>query len=220
MRPSFGYIKGFFWMLGRHGFDLWADGYDKSVGLSDEADCYPFAGYRETLAEIYGLLRGTQARNVLDIGCGTGVLGAKLCAAGVEVTGLDFSPEMLKIARERMPEARLIQWDFSKGLPEKIEKQGFDAVVCTYALHHLSDEAKAALLREMEKCVKPGGRILIGDIAFETAKMRGECRKAAGADWDEDEFYMAMDEMEGRMVGAVYSYRQISKCAGILEIVV
>ena len=68
--------------------------------------------------------------------------------------------------------------------------------------------------------MRSGGRILIGDISFETAKMRGECRAEAGDEWDEDEFYPAMDEMEGRMVGTAYSYRQISKCAGIREIVV
>ena len=33
-------------MLDNKGFDLWADGYDKSVGLSDEENTYPFAGYR------------------------------------------------------------------------------------------------------------------------------------------------------------------------------
>lgn len=33
-------------MLNHKGFDLWADGYDKSVGLSDEANTYPFAGYK------------------------------------------------------------------------------------------------------------------------------------------------------------------------------
>ncbi len=207
-------------MLGSHGFDLWADGYDVSVGLSDEADRYPFAGYKQVLGEIYGLLRSTQARRVLDVGCGTGVLGAKLCAAGVNVTGLDFSQEMLRHARERMPEARLIQWDFSAGLPDKIKMGSFDAVVCTYALHHLDDGGKAALLGEMEKCLKPGGRIIIGDISFETAQMRGECRAEAGAEWDDDEFYMAMDEMEERMVGTAYSYRQISGCAGVLEIIV
>ena len=40
-------------MLDGKGFDLWADGYDKTVGLSDEEGSYPFAGYREILNEIY-----------------------------------------------------------------------------------------------------------------------------------------------------------------------
>ncbi len=207
-------------MLGSSGFDLWANGYDRSVGLSDEQDTYPFAGYRQILGLIYARLRDKKARQALDIGCGTGILGAKLCAAGVQVTGLDFSDEMLNIARERMPEAQLIKWDFSRGLPENMADGLYDAVICTYALHHLTDEGKGALLSEMARCVRPGGCILIGDIAFETTDAREACRAAAADDWDEDEFYMAMDEMEERMVGTAYSYRQISACAGLLEIIV
>ena len=40
-------------MLNQTGFDLWADGYDKSVGLSDEENTYPFAGYKAVLGTIY-----------------------------------------------------------------------------------------------------------------------------------------------------------------------
>lgn len=40
-------------MLDREGFDLWADGYDKTVGLSDEEGSYPFTGCRQILNEIY-----------------------------------------------------------------------------------------------------------------------------------------------------------------------
>ena len=42
-------------MLNNTGFDLWADGYDKSVGLSDENDRYPFAGYRAMMNALYQL---------------------------------------------------------------------------------------------------------------------------------------------------------------------
>ena len=94
-------------MLKREEFDLWADGYDVSVGLSEDKDEYPFAGYRKVLGSIYSILRETQARKVMDVGCGTGVLGAKLCAAGISVTAIDFSQEMLKIARERVPEEEI-----------------------------------------------------------------------------------------------------------------
>ena len=41
-------------MLNDNGFDLWADGYDESVGLSDEAGTYPFAGYRAVLGRSTG----------------------------------------------------------------------------------------------------------------------------------------------------------------------
>ena len=40
-------------MLDNKGFDLWSDGYDKSVGLSDEENTYPFAGYKDVLGTIY-----------------------------------------------------------------------------------------------------------------------------------------------------------------------
>lgn len=42
-------------MLDDKGFDLWADGYDKTVGLSDEENSYPFAGYKEILRRFIRL---------------------------------------------------------------------------------------------------------------------------------------------------------------------
>ena len=65
-------------MLNREGFDLWADGYDRSVGLSDEDGSYPFAGYRDILNAIYGRILSDGGRDVLDVGFGTGVLAARL----------------------------------------------------------------------------------------------------------------------------------------------
>ena len=40
-------------MLNNKGFDLWADGYDKTVGVSDDENSYPFAGYKEVLGRIF-----------------------------------------------------------------------------------------------------------------------------------------------------------------------
>lgn len=206
-------------MLGTHGFDLWAGGYDQLVGINMDTEAYPMAGYRQVLGEIYGILRSTQARTVLDISCGTGILGAKLCAAGVKVTGIEYSVELLRLARERMPEAHLIQRDIAKGLPDVLLSRSYDAVICTYAMHRLSDDEKIALLSQMRQCLRPGGRILIGGISFETAEQRRLCREKSD-NWDDCENYAAMDEMKDRMIGTAYSYRQISDCAGLLEIVI
>ena len=46
-------MKGKKNMLSNHDFDLWADGYDRSVGISDEDGTYPFAAYRQIMNEIY-----------------------------------------------------------------------------------------------------------------------------------------------------------------------
>lgn len=49
-------------MLDNKGFDLWADDYDKSVGLSDDDNCYPFAGYKEILNQIYNEVLSIEAK--------------------------------------------------------------------------------------------------------------------------------------------------------------
>ena len=78
-------------MLDNKGFDLWADGYDKSVGISDEDNTYPFAGYKEILGSIYKTIMKKSNPAVLDIGFGTGTLTAKLYENGCEIFGQDFS---------------------------------------------------------------------------------------------------------------------------------
>ena len=54
-------------MLNNKGFDLWADDYDKSVGVSDDNGTYPFAGYKNILNEIYNRVLNSSAKTVLDI---------------------------------------------------------------------------------------------------------------------------------------------------------
>ena len=133
-------------MLSDKGFDLWADGYDKSVGLADETDSYPFAGYRRLLNIIYNDILSRPGRDVLDIGFGTGTLAAKLYEKGCRIFGQDFSGRMLELAAAKMPDARLYQGDFSQALVEPLRTRKYDAIVATYSLHHLSDEGKVEFI--------------------------------------------------------------------------
>lgn len=80
-------------MLDNKGFDLWADGYDKSVGLSDEDQTYPFAGYKGVLARIYQLVMAREKAKVLDIGFGTGTLTNRLYEQGVRFGDRTFQVE-------------------------------------------------------------------------------------------------------------------------------
>lgn len=100
-------------MLNSHGFDLWANGYDKSVSLSDDVNEYPFAGYKEVLGTIYNCIRSGNGKNILDIGFGTGILAKKLYDEGCSICGIDFSAKMIEIATQKMPNAILIQYDFT-----------------------------------------------------------------------------------------------------------
>lgn len=203
-------------MLDHNGFDLWADGYDRSVGLSDEDNTYPFAGYKKVLARIYEGIRTGRGRRVLDIGFGTGVLTCRLYENGYDITGVDFSQRMIEIAREKMPSARLLQHDFSSGLPAELEDSRFDHIICTYAIHHLEDPSKITFLKELQAHLNPGGGIYIGDVAFETRKDLDQCRAQWGDEWDEEEIYIVADEIRNEFSGA--RFEKLSHCAGILSI--
>lgn len=203
-------------MLSNQGFDLWADGYDKSVGLSDEANTYPFAGYKAVLGRIFQEVTQREKPDVLDIGFGTGTLTTRLYQRGCEIWGQDFSKEMLRIAAKKMPKARLFRGDFSEGLVPQLAHMRYDFIIATYSLHHLTDAQKVSLLHTLCGCLKPGGKVLIGDVAFETRAALEKCRAAAGAEWDEDEIYFVANEL--RESFASLRFEQISTCAGVIEI--
>jgi len=204
-------------MLDNQGFDLWANGYDRAVGLSDENDAYPFAGYKAVLAAIYSRVMESGARDVLDVGFGTGTLAAKLYAQGVNISGQDFSARMLEIAREKMPQASLYQGDFTKGLLPELTHRRYDAIIATYSLHHLTDAEKPGFLRGLLKLLNPGGKLYIGDVAFESRAALEECRQTVGAEWDDEEFYFVADEL---IVHPEYplTFEKFSACAGVITL--
>lgn len=206
-------------MLNNKGFDLWADGYDKSVNLSEESNEYPFAGYNNVLNEIYLQVRQKEYADILDIGFGTGILTTRLYDLGYKITGIDFSAKMIDIVKQKMPGATLIKWDFSKGLPEEINNQRFDYIVSTYALHHLTDTEKVNFIHSLSHLLKPSGRILIGDVSFETRTELEKCKENYFDFWDSEEVYFIAEEMIDSLgYNLNCTYNKISHCAGILSL--
>lgn len=203
-------------MLSNTGFDLWADNYDKDVGVSDEESSYPFAGYKNILANIFKTIMAKPHPSVLDIGFGTGTLTTKLYEKGCEIYGQDFSSQMLALASAKMPGAHLYQGDFTKGLVEPLASRRYDFIVSTYALHHLTDPQKCVFLRQLLEHLNDDGQILIGDIAFETREELENFRQTVGDDWDQEEIYFVIDEMK-REFPQLKFYR-FSCCAGMISI--
>ena len=105
-------------------------------------------------AEVLGRLgvgRGTQ---LLDIGCGSGYAAAMAARLGASVTGIDITPELIEIARERVPQA-----DFVLGGMDTLPLADgrFDAAVGFNAFQFADDPAQA--VREASRVVKPGGLV-------------------------------------------------------------
>lgn len=203
-------------MLNSNGFDLWADGYDESVRLSENDNEYPFAGYKEVLNTIYKTVRAGRGNRILDIGFGTAVLTQKLYNDGYTVFGMDFSQKMLDIGKTKMPDAVLIKHDFSMGFPKELKNERFDFITCTYAIHHLTDEKKAEFIGELKAHLNPDGLILIGDVAFEKAEDLERCRRECGDLWDDDESYMVEETIKKLVQNA--GFEKITFCSGVFII--
>lgn len=203
-------------MLDNKGFDLWADGYDAAVGLSEEENSYPFAGYKEVLGGIFKEVMTKENAKVLDIGFGTGTLTTKLYENGCEVYGQDFSQRMIELAKEKMPDANLYQGDFSKGLVPELSNCKFDYIIGTYSLHHLTDEQKVSFFTGLLSQLNEDGKLLIGDVAFKTRVELENYKSEAGDEWDEDEIYFVIDEIKKSFPQA--QFEQKSYCSGIITI--
>ncbi len=98
---------------------------------------------------------------VLEVAIGTG-RNLPLYPEGIRLTGIDFSPQMLQLARHRAEELGR-QVDLRQGDAQALElpDASFDTVVCTLSLCAIPDERRA--VAEMKRVLRPGGRLLLLD---------------------------------------------------------
>jgi len=210
-------------MLTENGFDEWSKDYDSFVMNSENNDAYPFAGYNEIMGNIYNTVCSQKNATVLDIGFGTAFLTSKLYAKGHNITGLDFSQNMISVAQKKMPNAVLLKCDFNKGLPEQLKQNRFDFIISTYALHHVDTKKRADFLADLAGYLNTNGtngKILIGDVAFATAEEYAACKEKHTDIWDDEEIYFTYDELAQRLqkLGLKSEFQPLSICAGIITI--
>jgi 2-polyprenyl-3-methyl-5-hydroxy-6-metoxy-1,4-benzoquinol methylase len=102
----------------------------------------------------------SQARAVLDVGCGMGRLTASLAAPGRTVTGIDLSPVMIAQANARYGAAG-IEFRCGDFFTIDFPPGGFDCVISAAALHHMPLDAAIA---RMIALLRPGGTLVIHDL--------------------------------------------------------
>jgi ubiquinone/menaquinone biosynthesis C-methylase UbiE len=133
----------------------------KYARLAPEYDArwsfYVEATTRETLARLS--LRPTD--RVLDVGCGTGALLGRLAGShpAARLSGVDPVPEMLAVARRRLPPEVELREGWAERLPFADEQ--FDVVISCNMFHYLQRPVDA--LREMRRVLRPGGRLIVTD---------------------------------------------------------
>jgi ubiquinone/menaquinone biosynthesis C-methylase UbiE len=135
----------------RRYWDRQASGYDRSMGFAERRF---FAGTREWVCERAG-------GDVLEVAVGTG-LNLPHYPSDVRLTGVEWSPAMLDLARRRARSLHL-DADLRTGDAQALEfaDASFDTVVCTFSLCAIPDDRRA--VAEMVRVLRPGGLLLLAD---------------------------------------------------------
>jgi ubiquinone/menaquinone biosynthesis C-methylase UbiE len=99
---------------------------------------------------------------ILDVGCGTGVVGIdllNLIPSAQLLFGLDIEPSVLQAAREKIPNGKEGNFIAGNAYDLPFRQSSFDLVACQYVLQHLSQPVKA--LSEMRRVSRVGGEVII-----------------------------------------------------------
>ena len=131
-------------------YDDWASSYDEELSAWD---------YRspDEAARLLAGYADPEAR-VLDAGCGTGLSGHALVAAGFsDIVGIDISVDSLRIAARRGVYREVLQVNL-QALPLPFGDDAFDALTCVGVLTYIADIA--AILREFCRITRPRGHIV------------------------------------------------------------
>jgi ubiquinone/menaquinone biosynthesis C-methylase UbiE len=111
-------------------------------------------------------------QQVLDAGCGYGRIAIPLAVAGCDVTGLDLSEALLRVAHERAEDAKVVvRWIRESMCRMPLPDDSFDVVLCLWSAFHelLEEEEQIAAVKEMHRVLRPGGWSLIEGPIFTPA---------------------------------------------------
>ncbi len=116
------------------------------------------------LEQIYGAVQPTGRMTLLDLGCGPGLVTARLAPGLREVVAYDLTPEMLDQARRRCAKAALKNVRFEVGRAEQLpfENESFDAVVTRLTIHHFLDPRP--VIKEVVRVLRPEGKLVVADV--------------------------------------------------------
>jgi SAM-dependent methyltransferase len=127
-----------------------------------------------------------RVERVLDLGTGQGHLLAAIAAErpDVEAVGLDISPAMVAAATERFVDDGRAEFEVHDLMEPLADRWGrFDLVVSALAIHHLPDERKRSLCREVLDLLRPGGAFYNLDcVASPSHELHEMSQRAFGFD--------------------------------------
>src|SRR4051794_40038377 len=144
-------------------------------------------------ADLIELLAPRAGERVLDLGCGTGHLTARIAEAGAAVVGIDSSPEMIAEARRLFPDIRFEVADARNFAFD----EPFDAVFSNAVLHWVKPPEEAAAC--VRRALKPGGRFVAefggrGNVAGVVSALDAASHAVGLGAWEHPWYYPSIGE--------------------------
>jgi len=126
---------------------------------------------------------------VVDVGCGPGRITAPLHRLGLEISGIDLSPEMVTVARRTHPHLA-----FSVGSMGALDldDRSVSGIVAWYSLIHTPPADRPATYRELARVLEPGGHLV---TAFQVGDQVVHLDQAYGHEIDADVYRLSPDEV-------------------------
>lgn len=140
---------------------LTASFWDKYFGVYDVLN--ELLPYRHLIQSLVSALAIKPGDRVLDAGAGTGNVSLPISAAGGIPTGFDISTSGMKLFKKKIPNAEYVIGDLSRQMP--FADHTFDKVVSNNVIYAIHPESRALLGSELFRVLKPGGKIVIANIA-------------------------------------------------------
>lgn len=132
-------------------------------------DHHGVTGLGKVIAAVLEQAPVQPGATVVDLGCGTGALSLPLAERGAAVTAVDLSRAMVERLEDKARQAGVDGVINGVVVPVehlRLPEESVDLVVTNYALHHLRDADKQAVVRSAASWLRPGGRLVIGDMMF------------------------------------------------------
>lgn len=125
-------------------------------------------GLAKVVARVLDEARPASGGRAVDLGCGSGQVTLPLAREATSVLAVDVSPRMIELLREHCALAGIDNVEVRVAPIERLElpSGSVDLVVSNYALHHLRDADKRAVVARAQRWLRPGGRLVIGDMMF------------------------------------------------------
>jgi ubiquinone/menaquinone biosynthesis C-methylase UbiE len=136
-------------------------------------------GFARLREEIIRAARLQPDDRVLDIGAGTGLLTLAAAPGVHQVLAVDISPSMCRHLETKLAGLAMTNVEVRVGnateLP--VAERSVDVVLSNYCFHHLRDDDKHVALSEVVRVLRPGGRLVFGDMMFHVGLREPRDRK-------------------------------------------